>query len=62
MVFEGIEFGGVWFNLMLKNYEKLADHLVNIDGAFSSREEAIAIMKRRTAKIVGWQQKVGMAQ
>ena len=62
MVFEGIEFGGVWFNLMRKNYEKLADHLVNIDGAFASREEAIAVMKSRTAKIVGWQQEVGLAQ
>jgi hypothetical protein len=61
MVFEGIEFGGVWFNLMRKNYDKLADHLVNIDGAFSSREEAIAVMKKRTSKIVGWQQEVGMA-
>ena len=47
---------------MRKNYDKLADHLVNIDGAFASREEAIAVMKRRTANIVGWQQEVGMAQ
>ncbi len=31
IVFEGIEFGGVWFNLMKKDYEKLASHVVNIN-------------------------------
>ncbi len=51
LVFEGIEFLGVWINLMKKRYDKLADHLVNIDGAFQSKEEAILIMKTRTAKI-----------
>jgi ribosomal protein S8 len=37
---------------MLKRYDKLADHLVNIDNAFSSKEEAIALMKVRTKKII----------
>jgi len=37
---------------MTKNYDKLADHLVNIENTFSSREEAIALMKERTKKII----------
>jgi hypothetical protein len=37
---------------MMKRYDKLAAHLVNIDNAFSSEEEAIALMKERTKKIV----------
>jgi hypothetical protein len=36
---------------MTRNYEKLADNLVNINNTFSSREEAIAIMKERLKKI-----------
>ena len=37
---------------MGKRYDKLADHLVNLDGnTFASREEAIALMKRRIQKI-----------
>ena len=50
-VFDGMDFLFVWINLMKKDYSKLADHLVNIDGMFSSKEEAIEIMKYRTAKI-----------
>jgi len=51
LIFEGMEFLGVWINLMSGNYDVLATHLVNIDGAFQSTEEAITVMKRRTAKI-----------
>jgi hypothetical protein len=36
---------------MRKNYKKLADHLVNINGMFTSEQEAISLMKSRTAKI-----------
>jgi hypothetical protein len=36
---------------MTKRYDKLADNLVNIDNTFSSREEAIALMKERTKRI-----------
>ncbi len=50
-VFEGMEFLGVWINLMRRKYHVLAEHLVNIEGAFQSKEEAINLMKRRTAKI-----------
>jgi hypothetical protein len=37
---------------MTKNYNKLADNLVNIENTFSSKEEAIALMKERVKKIV----------
>ncbi|MCB9256602.1 MAG: fatty acid desaturase [Chitinophagales bacterium] len=51
LVFEGIEFGGIWFKLMKKDYEGLASHVVNINGMYKSDEEVIAIMKERTKKI-----------
>jgi hypothetical protein len=37
---------------MGKRYDKLAKHLVNIDGAFKNEEEAIALMKERAKKII----------
>src|SRR5690606_13291904 len=52
IVFDGIHYLHVFVYLMTRNYEKLADHLVNINNqTFSSREEAIRIMKERTARI-----------
>ena len=51
LIFEGIHFLHIWFYLMRRNYDKLADHLVNINGTFKSREEAIQLMKLRTQKI-----------
>jgi len=35
----------------MKKYDKLADNLVNINGMFSSREEAISLMKERARKL-----------
>jgi len=37
---------------MTRNYNKMADNLVNINNEFSSREEAIAVLKERTRKLV----------
>jgi hypothetical protein len=37
---------------MTRRYDKLAENLVNIDGTFKNEEEAIALMKERTQKIV----------
>lgn len=51
LVFDGIHFLHVWWYLMTKNYEALAKRLVNINGMFSSEEEAIELMRYRTAKI-----------
>ncbi len=50
IVFDKLDFGGVFLCLMTKNYQKLADHLVNIKGEFSSEEEAINILKERTKR------------
>ena len=49
-VFDGIHYLHIFFWLMFKRYDKLADHLVNINNMFASREEAIALMKERTKK------------
>ena len=51
LIFEGVDFLFVWKNLMSKNYKVLEEHLVNINGMFATSEDAIALMKKRTAKI-----------
>ena len=58
IIFDGIDFLPTFFYLMTRNYEKLADHIVNLDGEmFTSREDAIAHMKSRTQKFdkAGWE-------
>jgi Fatty acid desaturase len=49
-IFNGIHYLHIFTWLMMRKYDKLADHLVNINGTFTSREEAIALMKLRTQK------------
>jgi fatty acid desaturase len=51
LVFEGIHYLHVFIYLMTKRYDKLERSLVNINQAFSSSEEAIALMKERTRRI-----------
>jgi fatty acid desaturase len=51
IVFDGIHYLHIFTYLLTKRYDKLADNLVNINNMFSSREEAIAVMKERTRKI-----------
>lgn len=51
LVFDGIHYLHIFVWLMTKRYDKLADNLVNINNMFSSREEAIELMKMRTRKI-----------
>jgi fatty acid desaturase len=48
IVFEGIDFFGVWACLMLKRYDWLARRLVPLGSAPLSTEEAIAMMRTRT--------------
>jgi hypothetical protein len=50
-IFDGIHYLHIFTWLMTKRYDKLADNLVNINDTFSSREEAIALMKERAKKI-----------
>ncbi|MBN8782555.1 MAG: fatty acid desaturase [Sphingobacteriales bacterium SCN 48-20] len=51
IVFDGIHYLHIFTWLMMKKYDKLADNLVNINGMFSSREEAISLMKERARKL-----------
>lgn len=50
LVFDGVHYLHIFIWLMTKNYDKLADNLVNINNTFASKEEAIAVMKARTKK------------
>jgi len=53
IVFDGIHYLHIFTWLLTKRYDKLADNLVNINGTmFQSKEEAIALMKERTKKIM----------
>ena len=51
-IFDGIHYLHIFYWLMTKHYDKLADNLVNIDNTFSSKQEAIDLMKQRVMKIV----------
>jgi hypothetical protein len=51
IVFEGIDFLGVWARLMLKRYDSLARHVVHLGDSPRSIEETIAILKSRTRRI-----------
>ena len=51
-VFADIHYLHLFFYLMTRRYDKMADNLVNVNGAFSSREEAIALLQNRTQKLV----------
>jgi hypothetical protein len=50
VVFDQLDFGGVFLCLMTKNYEKLAQHFVNVNGVFQTDEEVIKMLKERTKK------------
>ncbi|MBI1191615.1 MAG: fatty acid desaturase [Bacteroidetes bacterium] len=49
LIFDKLDFLGIFVLLMNKRYDKLADHLVNL-GAWASKEEMIATMKERTRR------------
>lgn len=51
LVFDGIHYLHIFVWLMTKRYDKLAQHVVNINGTFSSEEEVIRLMKERTRPI-----------
>lgn len=51
IIFQGIDFFVIWFFLMTKNYHKLAHHFVDINEQFNSKEEIIAFLKKRIARI-----------
>lgn len=49
-VFHGVHYLHIFTWLLTKRYDKLANHLVNIDNTFANEEEAIALMKARVKK------------
>lgn len=51
IVFTGLDFLGIFWHLMRKNYALLAQKAVNINRSFTSDEEFISLMKRRLAPI-----------
>ncbi len=51
LIFEGLDYFQIWALLMLKQYHTLASHVVNIGNIYSSKEEVIALLKRRVKKI-----------
>jgi fatty acid desaturase len=50
-IFDGIHYLHIFVWLMGKRYDLLADNLVNIDNTFSSKEEAMALLKARVMPI-----------
>ncbi|HEX5111443.1 MAG TPA: fatty acid desaturase [Saprospiraceae bacterium] len=50
-IFDGIHYLHIFIYLMGKRYDKLADNLVNIDNTFSSKEEAMALLKARVQPV-----------
>ena len=53
-IFDGIHYLHIFYWLMTKQYDKLADNLVNIDNTFVSKEEAIALLKERVHPIYSY--------
>ena len=51
IIYEGLDFHMVWLFLMLKRYDKLAAHFVDIDNRYQSDDEIIQLLKERTKKI-----------
>jgi len=52
LVFDGLGYLPIFFYLLTKQYDRLADNVVNIDDMFSTQEEVIELMKRRTTKVI----------
>ncbi len=50
IIFQGIDFFMVWVFLMLKRYDKLVEHFVDLRDEPRSKEEIIALFERRLAK------------
>lgn len=50
IIFEKIHYLHIFTWLMWKRYDKLADHMVSINGSFSTQADAISLLKSRTKK------------
>jgi fatty acid desaturase len=52
VVFEGIDYFQIWFLLMLKRYDTLAKHFVDLEETPRTKEEIIALLKERVKPII----------
>ncbi|MBL7963150.1 MAG: fatty acid desaturase [Flavobacteriales bacterium] len=51
VIFNGLDYGAVFFLLMRDRYEKLAEHFVDVGDNFRTDEEVIAFLRSRTARM-----------
>ncbi len=51
LIFHGIHYLHIWWYLMTKRYDRLADQLLNIDGSLGSRAEMITLLQSRTRRM-----------
>lgn len=51
IVFENLDFLGVFYCLMRKRYDRLARHFVNVQDTFANDAEVIALLKERTRRV-----------
>jgi hypothetical protein len=51
IIFDGIDFHGVWFFLMTKNYDALAKHFVDLRTEKRTPEQIVALLRERTQAI-----------
>ncbi|WP_138992791.1 fatty acid desaturase [Larkinella sp. C7] len=54
IIFEGLDYGQVFGLLLSKQYNRLAKHVVNVNGAFQNEQEIIELMKYRVRPILEW--------
>ncbi|MGA0558946.1 fatty acid desaturase family protein [Larkinella sp. VNQ87] len=51
LIFDGLDYLQIFFYLMNKRYDKLAQHIVNVDNTFNDEAEVITLLKHRTRRI-----------
>jgi fatty acid desaturase len=51
IIFDGLDFLQIFFLLMRKRYDKLAQNMVNLNGTFADDADAIALLRHRTRRI-----------
>lgn len=51
VVFDGLDFLQIFFLLMRRRYDRLAQHMVNVNDAFADEQEAIDLLRSRTKRI-----------
>lgn len=51
IVFEGVDYFMIWFNLMLKRYDWLADKFVDLEDEPRSKDDIVALLRSRTRPV-----------